>query len=299
MRAHPSPIACVAGLAAFACVALVGARQVPGQLPLEPPRESGQSVTGAFEGWYQSADGTVKLLVGYFNRNLKQTLDIPVGPNNRIDPGGPDQGQPTHFLPRRQWGVFTITVPKDFGNKRLIWTLVANGQTTSIPMHLDPLWVVEPFKDAALGNTPPILRFEPGGTGLQGPPSGISRSFTTRVGDPLPLTVWVADDRIRPPEAEGRPPSGQGGRGGPPTPLVTLSWSKFRGAGAVVFDKEKPAIDESNGKASTTATFAAPGDYVLRAQANDATGDGGRGFQCCWTNAHVKVTVTPDAGRGH
>src|SRR5216117_2703897 len=60
----------------------------------------------------------------------RKTLDIPAGPNNRIEPGGPDQGQPTHFLPRRQWGVFTITVPKDFGDKKLTWTLVANGQTT-------------------------------------------------------------------------------------------------------------------------------------------------------------------------
>jgi len=41
----------------------------------------------------------------------------------------------------------------------------------------------------------------------------------------------------------------------------------------------------------TTATFTAPGDYILRAQANDVSGEGGGGFQCCWTNAHVKVTV--------
>jgi hypothetical protein len=26
-------------------------------------------------------------------------------------------------------------------------------------------------------------------------------------------------------------------------------------------------------------------------QANDISGEGGGGFQCCWTNAHVKVTV--------
>jgi hypothetical protein len=236
------------------------------------------------------------LLVGYFNRNLKETLDIPVGPNNRIEPGGPDQGQPTHFLPRRQWGVFSIAVPKDFGNKRLTWTLVANGQTTSIPIHIDPLWVVEPFKDAALGNTPPIVRFEHDGAAHQGPPDGIARSFTTPVTDPLPLTVWVADDRIRPPEAEARQ-TGRGGRGGPPPPFVTVTWSKFRGSGAVIFEKEKPPVDEADGKASTTATFMVPGDYVLRAQVNDATGEGGRGFQCCWTNAHVKVTVTRGAGR--
>lgn len=295
MGAHPSTVASVVAVAAVACVVLVGAGQAPGQLPLEPPRESGQSVTGAFEGWYPSPDGTFKLLVGYFNRNLKQTLDIPIGPNNRIEPGGPDQGQPTHFLPRRQWGVFTITVPKDFGERKLTWTLVANGQTTSIPLHLNPLWVVEPFKDAALGNTPPTLRFEPGGAAHQGPPTGISRSLTTRMSDPLTLTVWVTDDRIRAPEAEARR-GGQGGRGGPPPPPVTVSWSKFRGAGAVTFDKDKPTVDEADGKASATATFTAAGEYVLRAQVNDTTGEGGRGFQCCWTNAHVKVTVTPAAG---
>ena len=50
-------------------------------------------------------------------------------------------------------------------------------------------------------------------------------------------------------------------------------------------------MDEADGKASTTATFTAPGEYI-RAQVNDTTGEGGRGFQCCWTNAHVKVTVT-------
>ena len=64
----------------------------------------------------------------------KQTLDIPVGPNNRIEPGGPDLGQPTHFQPRRQWGVFTIVVPNDFGKNRLTWTIVANGQTTTMPI---------------------------------------------------------------------------------------------------------------------------------------------------------------------
>src|SRR3989475_12202573 len=148
----------------------------PSQLPLAPVHDSGQSITGAFEGWFQNPDGSYSLLVGYFNRNQKETLEIPIGPNNRIEPGGPDQGQPTHFLPRRQWGVFTITVPKDFGDKKLTWTLVANGQTTSIPISLNPLWVIEPFNDAGIGNTPPILRFESEGIAYQGPPRGIVRT---------------------------------------------------------------------------------------------------------------------------
>ena len=73
------------------------------------------------------------MLVGYFNRNAKEALDIPVGPNNRIEPGGPDMGQPTYFETRRQWGVFTIRVPKDFGTKKLTWTLTANGETNAVP----------------------------------------------------------------------------------------------------------------------------------------------------------------------
>jgi hypothetical protein len=103
------------------------------QLPLEPIRDVGQGVTAAYEGWYRNADGTFSLLVGYFNRNRKEALDIPIGPNNRIEPGGPDLGQPTHFLTRRQWGVFTITVPADFGDKKIVWTLTANGRTTVDP----------------------------------------------------------------------------------------------------------------------------------------------------------------------
>src|SRR5262245_9938983 len=100
----------IAVVATASCVVLIAAQTSP-QVVAEPVRESGQSVTGAFEGWYRNPDGTFSLLLGYFNRNSKQILDIPVGPNNRIEPAGPDQGQPTHFLPRRQWGAFRIVVP--------------------------------------------------------------------------------------------------------------------------------------------------------------------------------------------
>lgn len=251
------------------------------QLPLEPPRDSGQSVTGAFEGWYANPDGSFSLLVGYFNRNLKETLDIPVGPNNRIEPGGPDQGQPTHFLPRRQWGVFTITVPKDFGDKKLTWTLTANGETTTIPLNLNALWVVEPLKESGVGNTPPVVKFEEGGKVYQGPPRGFAASYAARVSEPLALTVWATDDGVTPPESRRR--------AGP-----TVSWSQFRGAGSVSFANARPEVDQASGKATTTATFSAPGDYTLRLQANDASGEGGGGFQCCWTNAHVKVSVGPN-----
>ena len=192
---------------------------------------------------------------------------------------GPDLGQPTYFQPRRQWGVFTIVVPKDFGKNRLTWTIVANGQTTTIPIHLDPLWIIEPFKDAGLGNTPPVLRLDPKGQTYTGPPKGLAATYSATVASPLTLNAWTTDDGIRAPEARR------------PARLVTVAWSKFRGPGDVTFGNAAPSIDEKTGQSTTTASFSAAGEYLLRVQVNDATGEGGGGFQCCWTNAHVKVNV--------
>ncbi len=252
---------------------------VAAQLPLEPLKDSGQGVTPAYEGWFRNADGSFTLLLGYFNRNLKQALDIPVGPDNRIEPGGPDRGQPTHFLPRRQWGVFTVRVPADFGGQKLTWTIVANGKTASIPVGLHPDYQVEPYKDAANKNTPPVLRFEPGGSPMQGPPMAIVATLGTTLPQPVTLTLYASDDGIVTPDRRA---------GASP---VTVTWTMFRGPGTVTFGNPKPDIDQGSGKTTTTAAFSAPGEYILRAQANDVSGEGGGGFQCCWTNVHVKVVV--------
>ncbi len=282
------------GVIAAAMLAVASAQSQAPLLPLGPNRNAGEAVTGAFEGWYYRPDGSVALLVGYFNRNLKQVIDIPVGPNNRIEPGGPDYGQPTHFLPRRQWAVFTIPVPKDFGDRKLTWTIVANGQTTVIPLSVHPQYQVEPFEEKGMGNTPPALRFEPGGPVHTGPPSGLAASLTATVSEPLPLSVWVTDKPAKFSANVTRPPASSGGnaRGRAPRPDLALSWSLHRGPADVTFANAKPAIDKAaDGKTATTVTFTAPGEYLLRVQANDISGEGGGGFQCCWTNAHVKVTV--------
>ncbi len=249
-------------------------------------------MTPAFEGWFQNEDGTYSLLLGYFNRNTKETLDIPIGPNNRIEPGGPDLGQPTHFETRRQWGVFTITVLKDFGNKRYTWTIVANGKTASVPVGLVKDYQVEPYKEMAMGNEPPRIKFEENGKEFTGPPrNGFAATYTATTAAPLTLTAWVSDD------LKGEPDAGSASTAiAQRLPPVRLSWHAYRGPADVKFADSNVKVDAAaGGKAITTATFAVPGEYVLRAQVNDRTGEGGGGFQCCWTNAHVKVTVTAAA----
>lgn len=274
--------------AAFALLVAGSGLWAQQEYPIQPPHDSGQSVTPAFEGWFHNPDGTFSILWGYFNRNIRQELDIPVGAENRIEPGGPDQGQPTHFLTRRQWGIFTVTVPKDFGAQKQTWTIISNGATNSVPASLDPLWEVSAFKDVN-GNTPPFVGFDAAGPFVQGP-RGPTKSLAAKVSEPVPLPLWVADD------ANVIPGSTR-----PRTPAVTLTWSKFRGPGKVTFSSDKPMVEDAEftappktqfqGKAATTATFSEAGEYVLRVMANDWSGEGGRGFQCCWSNAEVRVSV--------
>lgn len=264
-------------------------------LPLEPSHDEGQSVTGAYEGWFKNPDGGFSMLFGYFNRNLKEEPDIPIGPENDMEPGGPDRGQPTHFLPRRQWGMFTVTVPKDFGLKKLTWTLKVHGVTNVVPGTLDPRWEVSPFQEVGIGNTPPVISFKDGALSVQGP-RPVQDSLTASVGVPLELDLWVGDDAKTYP---GDKP--------PLLPPVTLKWSKYRGPGAVTFANVRPPVEKTDdktvvnaaftGRSVTTATFSAPGEYMLHVTANDWSGDGGRGFQCCWTNALVSVSVKPAANK--
>jgi hypothetical protein len=262
------------------------------QVPVSRPQESGQSVTPAYEGWWQNPDGTFNLLFGYFNRNTKETFDIPIGPNNRMElsgatPGPADQGQPTHFLPRRQKGVFTVTVPKDFGDKKLSWTITANGHTLSVPGHLGAGWIISPMSEIGIGNTPPTISFDEKGPSVQGP-MPLVVECVAKVGEPLSFTVFVADDdkslgikvmravlevalrATGQPDPLAAPAAGGSGEDAVATPQllamaaaagfdadtiamfkggpsVTLTWQKYRGTGEVTFDNPRPKVDEVPG----------------------------------------------------
>jgi hypothetical protein len=252
--------------------------------------DAGDSVTGVFEGWFHNPDGSFSMLLGYYNRNLKQELDIPVGAANKIEPGGPDQGQPTHFYPGKAWGNFVVRVPKEFGTNKLQWTLTVNGKTTVIPLNLKTDWELAPFKDAD-NNTPPMLSFGQGSKTVQGPVP-VSVNYIATIDEPLNLTALVADDDVVSPATRR------------PKVPVSVHWTIFRtpDQGTVTFANSRPPVVKTDGplppnmafagKATTTATFSEPGKYILEVVANDATGEGGGGFECCWSNGLVTVTVT-------
>jgi hypothetical protein len=294
------------GALALAGSAVLSAQQVQPRLPDAPAKGFGTSITGAFEGWFDQKDGSHTFLVGYYNRNIQKPFDIPVGPNNKIEligadnkvQGGPDYGQPTRFEGGRYVGVFTITVPKAFSKQqKLVWTIVANGQPTQIPLRLNTDYNVSPFKDAAVGNTPPEVRvFDEKMTPVVGPINSIATAIpkTATMAAGLALPVWADDD--------AKYSSGSNAPMRNPPPPVEISWWKYRGPGTVTFSEAKPKlqvlkggkVDEPfSGKATTTAKFSEPGEYYLQLVANDYSGDGGGGEVCCWTNILVKVTVTP------
>jgi len=259
---------------------VAGAQDTRLDAPL--PHITGQSVSASFEGWYTNPDGTHSLVFGYFNRNYEEDLDLPVGESNMFVPGPADRGQPTHFYPRRQTGVFAVVVPAYFGDQRLTWSLTAHGETIEIPGHLEPGWEITALEEITSGNTPPVLRFggpdqDPG----QGP-LGVRSELTATVSSPTPVIVWASDDGVRKSRATARPAR------------FGVVWSKFRGAGTVTFDDATPTIDES-GRAVTNATFDEPGAYVLRVLAWDDSGSQSAvmagGFFCCWTNGYVTVQV--------
>lgn len=285
-----------AALVLVAGSALVSA-QAPA-LPSHPAKAFGASITPAFEGWFNNPDGTHSFLIGYYSRNTQAEVDVPIGPNNHFEPGNADLGQPTHFLTRRRFGMFVVTVPKEFTkSQKLVWTLTANGVTTSVPFYMHTDYNLTPLKSSEESpnhgfNLPPVLRFAEGGPTVIGPmanpATALERTATT--GTPMPLDIWADDDALYSNGGNG-PMSGE-------RPPVSLTIAKYRGPGTVTVAPAKftaskggKAMEPYSGKASTTATFSEPGDYMLHVTANDYSGNGGGGSGCCWTTVIFKVAV--------
>jgi hypothetical protein len=220
----------------------------------------GQDVTPAFEGWMANPDGTISMYFGYMNRNYEEELDIPVGPDNNIEPGG-DRDQPTHFYPRRQRFVFTVVVPKDWGlDRKVVWTLTIRGKTNVAKGWLQPEWQID--KEVMMQETG-------GGTDLENqPPVFATASDPQAVTRPntVTLTATAQDDgRPKPRRARDIEDVGDSNPVG-----LSVRWIYYRGPGGVTFSPETIASGYQKPVTSTTtASFKMPGVYVLRAVAFD------------------------------
>ena len=272
-------------------------------LPSYPKLGFGASVTPAYDGWYDNADGSHTFLIGYYNRNWSEEVDIPVGPNNRFESGDPDRGQPTHFLPNRNFGMFSVVVPKNFSpTEHLYWSLTINGTTSRVGMILSPDFNITPQRaseEAPNGkyNVPPVLHFSEGGPAIQNPgqPLSAAISKTATVGVPMPLDLFVEDDALY-----------ASGTNAPMTrvpAVVEAVIGKYRGPGAVKVDgfksftttKGGKPMEPYAGKSTGTVTFATAGDYVVHVTITDFSEKGGGATGCCWTTAMVKVNVKPSS----
>lgn len=294
--------------AAFA-VLVIGGAALGGAPPAHAQQSfaTGQSIAPAYEGWEQNEDGSFNLVFGYMNRNWEEMLDVPVGADNSIEPGGPDLGQPTHFLPRRNRFVFRIRVPADFGDKELIWTLTTNGQTERAyatlkrDYYINDLVVQANYGAAgAAGATPESEVNEAPALTVEG------QSFrSVGAGEPLTLRAVVTDDDL--PTARRLAPTSPRSPGRITTDSATglrMSWFVYRGSGDVTFDPPQIKVWEDtregeespwspgwstpeapeDGRWEVDVKFSKPGSYVLRALAHD----GGLAV-----SDDVTVTVTP------
>ena len=255
----------------------------PPDAPAQWAHDRGQNVVPVFEGWESNPDGTFSMVFGFFNRNCQETLHLPVGPDNSIEPGGPDRGQPTRFFPRRAEFVFKVPVPADFGDRELVWTLTAHGRTERAYASLQAEYVLDRqitmMNEASYGqrvgesdNQYPVVE-------LEGP-----AERTVTVGEPLELAARVSDDGLPEPRPDRRHIA-----------KLMAGWLVYRGnAGHVTFDPPQfnpdlrrragasplcqgiepvpewaTSLLGADGELRTTATFSQPGTYVLRALAHD------------------------------
>lgn len=182
------------------------------QLPTVNPQtqfSSGQNVVPVYEGWLRNSDGTFTFVFGYFNRNWKEELTIPAGPDNKLEPGAADQGQPTYFLPRRQSWVFRVQVPADWGQKELVWSITAHGRTEKAYAQLLPEEEMLERLIMTRGN------LSPGEDDPNKPPSvSIAPIAPANVANPVTLTALVTDDGLPKPRAGLPRPHGVSGCSG-------------------------------------------------------------------------------------
>lgn len=244
----------------------------------------GQNASPAFEGWERNEDGSFNFVFGYMNRNWEEELDVPIGPDNNIEPGGPDRGQPTRFLPRRNRFVFRVRVPKDWGDQELVWTLTTKGKTERAYASLRQDYfmddVVIASETGALGagsSSPEVRANKRPQISIEG-----EKQRTVKAREPLTLTASVTDDGVPKPRqatstaararalallANASPNAPRNPAYNPPSRLTVnkrtglhMMWFVYRGEGHVRFEpmQIKPWEDTRTGANSPWAPLWTP-----------------------------------------
>jgi len=283
--------------------------QVSTDRPLSPVPPGGREVVPFMEGWYANDDGSVTISFGYWNLNQQTVVEIPVGEDNFMDPAEFGGLQPGTFYPGRQHGAFGITLPADRADIDVWWHLVnANGKENKVPGRAEAEAYQLDRNPRPHGSVPPVLWFDEGsrGSGPEGVVAGETLEATT--GERLALEIQVMDpsehDLDDPRLRDGVP--------------VRVVWYKHQGPGMVTFSHHESmperddvetgfmipgvqvaergprvvALEEGEGPARVYATFDEPGDYMIRARADNwAANDSNAMDQCCWSNAFVRVHV--------
>ena len=262
--------------------------------------QAGQHIEPAFEGWRPNPDGTFNLMFGYMNENWQEQPYVPIGENNNFSPGEADRGQPTYFQPRRNRFTFEVTVPEDWGDRELVWTLNINGIERKAYATLRQDYLVDNM----------VIASETGSLGA-GTSSPESRSNlppvitllgdsvrVTQVGNPIELKANIWDDGLPNRRRETTNTSDELQRRmlRPPFRVTVgkvnglfLSWNLYRGDANVVIDPPLPKSWEDtrtsanspwgplwlppevpeDGNYNVTVTFDKPGSYVLWGRADD------------------------------
>ncbi|MFK7865085.1 MAG: hypothetical protein AB8B95_12770 [Pseudohongiellaceae bacterium] len=280
--------------------------QLPERLrdyPLGTPGAAGEAVAPMFNGWVKNEDGSTTMVFGFANQNREAIVDVPLGPNNKLEPEQFQGAQPTHFpvynrggfVGIQERGAFAVNVPADMAGTEVIWTLASGGKTYSIPGRAtSPAYEMSNAK-AAAGSLRPAIRLSEDGeestdsVGIYAEPQRVS------VGEPVTLSALIQDRGERY-DYEGVEPYYAPGSGwvlhqGPAIPEIETP---------EVSGKERASEDPNSNmvnswyEVATQVTFPQPGEYVIRLRAdNFQATDSKFDNVCCWSNAYFPVTVNP------
>ncbi|MGJ8690223.1 MAG: hypothetical protein ACSHXZ_11980 [Gammaproteobacteria bacterium] len=271
--------------------------------PLGTRSKTGEIVAPMFNGWIANEDGSTTLIFGFANQNREATVDVPLGPNNKLEPAQFQGAQPTHFpvYSRRGFvgiqerGAFGVTVPADMAGTEVIWTLTSGGNTYSIPGRATSAAYELSAGISAAGSLRPAIRFSEGGPESVNEVGIYAEPKTVKVGQALTLSALMQDRGERDGYADVLPYYDLGTfwamHQGPAEPEIETP--EIPGSVRAENNPSDPNINEWT-EVSTQVTFPEPGNYIMRLRVdNFEAPDSQFDNVCCYSNAYFPVTVNP------